>query len=303
MRPYLKYLILAAATPLLVVSSSLLPVTSRHSPVVAQAQTNQNQKLEAERLLAEGMELYDQINFGEALGRFEEALLIYQEIGNKVGVGTTHYQIGRVYYSLKEYQQASDYYQRALVVQGEVNDDLGARITLNGIGRIYDRLGDYQQALDYYQQAVAIRQEDNATCSDRAWQRITLTGIGRIYQRWEDYQQAFANYQQAAAIEQELSNCPEEDIPPSYARGARLFYNTGLVAQELGKYQEGLDYLQQALTIYQRVEDQDEQWIILHQMGVVSRKMGEYQQASGLFPTSTGYGYFICSFWSGRVSQ
>ncbi|NEQ69905.1 MAG: tetratricopeptide repeat protein, partial [Symploca sp. SIO2D2] len=251
MRPYFKYLILAAATPLLVVSSSLLPIAAQDSPIITQVQTKENQKPEADRLLAEGIESYDKIRFGEALGRFEEALVIYQEIGDKVGIGATLHQIGRVYHSMEQYQQALDYYQRALVIQREVKDDVGARVTLNRIGSIYDRLGDYQQALDYYQQAVVIRQEENALCSDRAWQRITLTGIGKIYQRWEDYPQAFANYQQAALIERELSNCPEEDIPPSYARGARLFYSTGLVAQELGKYQEAWDYLQQALAIYQ----------------------------------------------------
>ncbi|NEP62190.1 MAG: tetratricopeptide repeat protein [Symploca sp. SIO2G7] len=296
MRPYLKYFILAAATPLLVVSSSLLPVTAQ--PILAQTQTNQNQKPEADRLLAEGIELYDQINFGEALGKFEEALLIYQEIGDKVGVGATLQQIGGVYYSRNEYQQALDYYQRALVIQREV-DDAGARVTLYRIGNIYDRLGEYQQALDYYQQAVAIRQEDKGTCSDRAWQKITLTGIGKIYQRWEDYPQAFANYQQAAAIEQELSNCPKEDIPPSYARGARLFYNTGLVAQELGKYQEAWDYLRQALEIYQQVEDKDKQWIILNQMGVVSRQMGKYQQAFDYFQQAQDLGILFVHFGQG----
>ncbi|NES20091.1 MAG: tetratricopeptide repeat protein [Symploca sp. SIO3E6] len=299
MRSYIKYLILTAATPLLVVSSSLLPIAAQDLPIITQTQTTQNQKPEADRLLAEGIEFYDKIRFGEALGKFEEALVIYQEIGDKVGVGATLQQIGRVYHSRNEYQQALDYYQRALLVQREIRDDAGARVTLNRIGSIYDKLGDYQQALDYYQQAVVIRQEDNGTCSDRAWQRITLTGIGKIYQRWEDYPQAFANYQQAAAIERELSSCPEEDIPPSYARGARLFYNTGLVAQELGKYQEAWDYFQQALAIYQRVEDQDEQWIILNQMGVVSRHMGEYQQALDYFQQAQEMGILFVHFGQG----
>jgi len=299
MHTYCQYLLLTAATPLFVITSSLLPVAAQNSPAVVQTQAAQNQKPEADRLLEEGIELYDKIKFGNALAKFEEALLIYQEIGDKVGVGTTLQQIGRVYYSRNEYQQALDYYQRALVVQREVNDDAGARVTLNRIGHIYDRLGDYQQALDYYQQAVITRQEDGASCRDRAWQRITLTGIGRIYQRWEDYQQALANYQQAAAIEQELSNCPDEDIPPSYARGAKLFYNTGLVAQELGKYQEGLDYFQQALAIYQRVDDKDKQWIILNQMGVVSRQMGEYQQALDYFQQAQNMGILFTHFGQG----
>lgn len=299
---------LSFATLLLSVTSPFLPPTLTLSPSVAEAQTNQDRKAEADRLLEEGIELYDKINLGGALARFEEALLIYQEIGDKVGEGTTLHQIGLVYNSRNEYQQASDYYQRALAVQWDVSDGAGARVTLYRIGRIYDRLGDYEQALDYYQQALAIRQElsedkqHSTTCRDRAWQGITFEGIGKVYQRLEDYQQSLDYYQQALAIQQELSSCADQDIPPSYDRGATLLQNTGLVAQEVGEYQQALDSYQQALAIYQELDERDEQWEILNWIGVVYRKMGEYQQAINTFQKAQKMNSFLGSnFGQGGV--
>ncbi|MBE9127957.1 MULTISPECIES: CHAT domain-containing protein [unclassified Coleofasciculus] len=301
----LNLISLSVATLLLSVTPAFLPPTLTLSPLVAQPLSNEDSKAKADRLLKEGMELYDNINFGGALERFEEALLIYQGIGDKIGEGTTFHQIGLVYNSRNEYQQASDYYQRALAVQRDVSDGAGARVSLYRIGKIYDRLGDYQPALDYYQQALAIRQElrdgneRSAACRDRAWQGITFKGTGRVYQQLEEYQQAFDNYQQALAIEQELSDCADEDIPPSYARGATLFYNTGLVAQKLGEYQQALDSYQKALAIYQGLDDRDEQGLILSNMGVVYRKLGEYQQGIDAFKRAEEMNFLIRNFGQG----
>ena len=304
-RRILKFSILLLSAFLLVMTSPLLPPIFHFSPTVVEAQTVGARKAEADRLLKEGMDMYDNINFGGALGKFEEALLIYQEIDDKLGKGKTLHQIGLVYNSKDQYQQALDYYQRALVIQREVNP-AGARITLYRIGKIYDKQGEYQEALNYYQQAAKILQqqsdgtEESTGCNNRAWQGIILEGIGRVYQRWEDYQASFDYYQQSLAIQQELSNCPDQEIPPSYARGATLFYNTGLVTKELRKYQEALDYFQEALAIYQKLNsDTDEQGAILSQMGIVYRKMGEYQQAIDSFKRAKEISFLIRIFGEG----
>ncbi|HBB31349.1 MAG TPA: hypothetical protein DDZ80_17995 [Cyanobacteria bacterium UBA8803] len=303
MRLYLVSL--SFTTLLLSVTSLLLLPTFNLSPLVAQAQMNQDRKDQADRLLAEGIEQYDNLNFGGALGKFEQAVLIYQEIGNKVGVGAAFHQIGLVYNSREEYQQALDYYHRALAIQREVSDGPSARVTLYRIGKIYDRLEEYQKALAYYQQALAIRQEvsngknQNVACRDRAWQGITLTGTGRVYQRLKEYQQALDYYQQALTIRQELSNCAKEDIPRSYDRGATLLHNMGLVAQELGKYQQALNYYQQALVIYEEVDEPDEQWAILNRIGIVYRQLGEYQQALDYFQQAQKMNLLIGHFGQG----
>ncbi|MCP2727793.1 tetratricopeptide repeat protein [Limnofasciculus baicalensis] len=304
-RRMVKFSILLLSAFLLVVTPPLLPPIFHFSPTVVEAQTIQDKKAEADRLLEEGVKEYDDINFGGALGKFEEALLIYQEIDDKLGKGKTLHQIGLIYNSRNEYQQALDYYQRALVIQREVNP-AGARITLYRIGKIYDKQGEYQEALNYYQQAAKIPQqqsdgtEESTGCNNHAWQGIILEGIGRVYQRWEDYQESFDYYQQSLAIQQELINCPDKEIPPSYARGATLFYNTGLVAKELRKYQEALDYFQKGLAIYQKLNsDTDEQGAILSQMGIVYRKMGEYSQAIDSFKRAKEISFLIRMFGEG----
>ncbi|MGQ4647014.1 tetratricopeptide repeat protein [Lyngbya aestuarii] len=285
----LRLFSLSFATLLLSAIFLFLPLTLTFSPLVAQAQTFEDQKAESDRLLEEGIEQYNEFQLGKALLRFEEALLIYQEIGDKAGAGTTLYRIGLVYGSMKEYQKTLDYYQRALTIQREVNNHAGARVTLYQIGRIYDKFGETQQTLDYYQQAAAIPlevsdgTEESAACDDGAWQGVVFKEIGRIYQNEEKYQQALDYYQQAVAIREELSNCADESLSLFRNKGATLFFNTGLISQQIGEYQQALDYFEKALAIYQEHGEPEEEWATLNRIGVVYRKLGEYQLALNYF--------------------
>ncbi|MEQ9545624.1 MAG: tetratricopeptide repeat protein, partial [Marinobacter sp.] len=55
-------------------------------------------------------------------------------------------------------QQALDYYNQALPLFQAVGDRRGEATTLNNIGRVYSSLGQKQQALDYYNQALPLFQ-------------------------------------------------------------------------------------------------------------------------------------------------
>ncbi|MEC4867660.1 MAG: tetratricopeptide repeat protein, partial [Jaaginema sp. PMC 1078.18] len=62
--------------------------------------------------------------------------------------------IGGVYDSLGEKQQALDYYNQALPIHRVVGNRQMEAATLNNIGLVYSELGEKQQALDYYNQAL-----------------------------------------------------------------------------------------------------------------------------------------------------
>lgn len=233
---------LSFATLLLSVIFPLLPPSLSFSPLAAQAQTNQDRKAVADRLFREGEYLNVGDNFARAISKFKEALLIYQEIGDKAGVGETLHQIGYVYYNRKEYQQALDYYQQALPIQRELGDGDGQQITLNLMGRTYDEQGSqlvkqsqYREALEKFQQALVI----NRKLGQKEAEGLTLNRIGMVYTNLGEYELALDSYQQALAIP-----------PPYFAdqRGAMLF-NTGRLYQALGQYELALKSYQESLKI------------------------------------------------------
>jgi tetratricopeptide (TPR) repeat protein len=124
MPPRIKYLSLATAT-LLFSLSPLLPITWKFEPLVVQAQTTQDRKVEALRLNEEGVQLLNKSQFRESLAKYQQALVIFKEIGERRDEGTVLNNIGLVYSNLGQYPKALEYYQKALAIRREVSDKAG----------------------------------------------------------------------------------------------------------------------------------------------------------------------------------
>ncbi|ASC73061.1 hypothetical protein XM38_040230 [Halomicronema hongdechloris C2206] len=147
--------------------------------------------------------MYDNLGqYEQALGYYQDALVIRQEIGDRAGEGVTLNNIGAVYDNLGQYEQALGYFQDALAISQEIGDRAGEGVTLNNIGAVYHNLGQYEQALGYYQDALAIRQE----IGDRQGVGQTLNNIGGVYDNLGQYEQALGYYQDALAIRQEIGD-------------------------------------------------------------------------------------------------
>ncbi|MDY6900481.1 MAG: tetratricopeptide repeat protein [Cyanobacteriota bacterium] len=66
------------------------------------------------QLYTEGETNYNQSKYQQALEKFEQALPILQQIGDKSGEAATLNYIGQIYINLKQYSKASDFLNRAL---------------------------------------------------------------------------------------------------------------------------------------------------------------------------------------------
>ena len=119
MHPRLRYLSLAVTTLLIAVTSPLLALTSHLAPLPAQAQTAQDRKAEALRLDKKGLQLLNRGQFRQALEKFQEALVIRKEVGDKMGEGTTLNNIGNVYFYLGQYAKALEFFQCCWIVAFE----------------------------------------------------------------------------------------------------------------------------------------------------------------------------------------
>lgn len=279
MHPRLRYLSLAVTTLLLAVTSPLLPLTSHLAPLPAQAQTAPDRKAEAERLNDEGIQQYKQGQFREALQKFQEALVIFREIGDRKEEWVMLNNIGKAYNRLSQYPQALEFYQQALAIARERGNRQDEGKTLYNIGDVYDSQSHYSRALEFYQQSLAIRRE----LGDHKNQVITLNDIGKVYRNLGQYSQAIESHQQALAI--------AEAEGDRWGEG-RSRYATGVIYFMVGQYGKALQFYQQALAIYRELSDSPNsdratsrywQGIILNGIGFVRERLGQYPEALELY--------------------
>jgi CHAT domain-containing protein/Tfp pilus assembly protein PilF len=219
-----------------------------------------------ESLNQEGMTLYRQAKYQDAIQKFQEALTCYREANGRQGEGKALNNIGFIHESLGEYIKALDYYEQALTIRREIGDRKDIGESLHRVGAIYHHLGAYEEALDYYEQALTIRRE----IGDRRGIGEGLNNIGTVYESLGEYTKALDYQEQALTILREIGDRAGE--------GSSL-NNIGTIYDSLGAYEEALNYYEQALTIFREVGDRKGEGSSLNNIGFIYESLGEYTKA------------------------
>ncbi|MEG4031917.1 CHAT domain-containing tetratricopeptide repeat protein, partial [Microcoleus sp. Pol8_C1] len=197
---------------------------------------------------------------------YNQALPIRREVGDRAGVATTLNNIGVVYNSISQPQEALKYYNQALPIRREVGDRAGVATTLNNIGEVYNRISQPQEALKYYNQALPIMRE----VGDRSEEAATLSNIGAVYRSIGQPQEALKYYNQALPIRREVGD---------RAGVAVTLINIGVVYESIGQPQEALKYYNQALPITREVGDRFGEATTLSNIGAVYGSISQPQEA------------------------
>jgi tetratricopeptide (TPR) repeat protein len=253
---------------LLLPSLVLVPVmTLIQSPVKAIVQqVDVTQKARVDELIAEGMQLYRESRYSEALDKWQQGLALAKTIGHKSGEGTTLNNIGLVYQSLGQYPKALEYYEQSLVIKKAIGDKSGESTTLNNIGGIYDSLGQYPKALEYYEQSLVI----SKVIGDKSGESTTLNNIGVVYRSLGRYPKALEYYEQSLAISKVIGDKSGE--------GTTL-NNIGGIYDSLGQYPKALEYYEQSLVIRKAIGDKSGEGTTLNNIGIVYQSLGRYPKA------------------------
>ncbi|BAY22589.1 TPR repeat-containing protein [Calothrix sp. NIES-2100] len=235
------------------------------------AQTSADRKAEAHRLLADsllqqGIEQYQTSQFEAALQSWQQALIIYRQIKDRLGEGNALGNLGLAYHALGDYTKAIDYQQQRLAITREIKDRKGEGAALGNLGIAYQALGDYTKAIDYLQQTLAIARE----IKDRLGEGNTLGNLGIAYHALGDYTKAIDYLQQTLAIAREIKDRKGE--------GAALG-NLGLAYHALGDYTKAIDYHSSSLAIAREIKDRKGEGAALGNLGNAYDALGDYTKA------------------------
>jgi len=205
-------------------------------------------------------------NYLKALEYYNKALLINEEIGNKVGIASNLGNIGIVYEKLSDYHNALQYYSNALQIQEEIGNNVGIANNLGNIGVVYYSLSDYSKAIEYYEKALHI----NEKIGNKDGIAKNLGNIGLVYWNLSDYPKALEYYSKAFQIHEEIGN-----------KGgiASNLGNIGLVYNSLSDYPKALEYYSKALHIDEELGKKEGIAKNLGNIGLVYRNLSDYPKA------------------------
>jgi tetratricopeptide (TPR) repeat protein len=178
----------------------------------------------------------------EAVPRFERALDLYREIGDRGSEGGVLGNLGNAWADLGEVRRAIEYYEQRLVIAREIGDRRGEGTALGNLGSAWYLLGEPRRAIEYYEQQLEITRE----IGDRRGEGNALGNLGIAYRRLGEPRRAIEYYEQHREIAREIGDRMGE---------SRALFNGALAWDSLGERAKAIDWLKGALAIEEAIED------------------------------------------------
>jgi CHAT domain-containing protein/tetratricopeptide (TPR) repeat protein len=238
-------------------------------PEVKAAATAQDiQRIAAERWMLEADELRTQggKTAEQAIGKQQQALSVWRELGDQYWAARAFSRIGVAYYSLSRYEKAIEYYEQALAISREIKDRTGEGIALNEMGLVYRNLGRYDEAIEYFEQSLAIAR----ALKNRANEGTALTSLGTAYYGLGRYEKAMEYFEQSLVIARALKNQASEGVAISALGSA--YYG-------LSRYDKAIEYYEQALVLAREVKNRASEGTALNNLGLAHNYLGRHEKA------------------------
>lgn len=268
MRSRFKHFYFIAATLLLSLTSPLLAFASDFEPQIAQVQTAQDRKAEAERLIQEANSQFSQAQSDEfsqeansqlierqyqkALDSFQKALSIYQELAVSEASSIAKrrevqevrrqernilFMIGVIYGKLGQYDQSLKYSQQTLAIDRELGNRCQEQEMLFKISSVYGVLGQYDRVLEGLDKILAINRELDKPCDTFL---LHDNDISDIYQMLGQSDQALKALEQLLAFDRKVGDRIGE---------RSILLNISKIYEQQKQYEQALQSYQQALAI------------------------------------------------------
>ncbi len=206
------------------------------------------------------------VEYASAREQYEKALIIYQAIGDRQGEATALKSLGNVHRMRAEYVSAREQYEKALIIYQAIGDRLGKANILFRLGNIHRILTKYASAKDQYEEALTIYR----AIGSRLGEANALKGLGNVHKMLAEYEAARERYMEALTIYQSIGDRQGE---------ANALHRLGDVHRMLDEYKAARERYAEALTMYQAIGNREGEANIIHSFGEIHLNQNEYEEA------------------------
>lgn len=234
------------------------------------AQTPYGQKAEAERLLQQGWEQLRASRFEAAIQLLQQALIIFQAIGDKQQEGNTLNSLGISYYQIRYYSKAIEFYKQSLAITREIKNRPGEMSVLINLGRAYYSKRDDYTAIDYYLLSLKIARE----LTQRREEGAILLALGNVALSAREYPGAITFYEKSLAIVRQLNDLAGEEI---------IINNFALVYDSIMSYSSAAKYYEESLKILKKIRSHHENQSSINTFRINWGSRNNYQNLLGYF--------------------
>lgn len=186
-------------------------------------------------------------NYTVALDYGLKGLRLLEGLKDSAAIASTLLNIGNVYFSREEYQQAKTYYFRSLALKRTLaRNVMGQNIqkTLGNIANVYQKTGRNDSAFYYYKAAIPFAKQ----AGDLKNLCLAYTQIGLTFSNEKDYDSALYYYNQSLAIYREGKFVNEFDR-------ATLLQSISETHRQTGDLKTAIRYARESLAVAEKLNN------------------------------------------------
>ena len=213
----------------------------------------------------------------KAMTNYEKALELRQELNDLKGVASLYNNLGNLQEEKGEYLGALENLQQSFVIRQQLKDTQRMARVLYNISYVHERMGNYPEALDFVLRHLELLKGTEDVYS--LFNAYTL--LGNINVELEIYNEALNYYEQSLTIAQDIGD--DYELAIAYNNLGNMLddlaeqdYKDEKYAVARPRFTQALNYLQKALSIYQKTEDQEGAGNANNNIGVVYKNLGSY---------------------------
>lgn len=220
---------------------------------------------QADALALSGRLLYRIGDFRQAMQHIEQGASIAEAAGYEAGMAALFRFRADILWMRGFAEQALLSAQRAAALYEGLDDPEGKARTLNTLAAVYHTMGQYYRSITYGQRAVKVLEALN----DRLGLSIVYSNVGESYQQLFAMQDALDYHEKAAALSGD-------------SLSSDLVRNLGVDLVAVGRVDEGLAQLTEALAMAQVEGETDTIFQCLHSLAEARLRAGQHADAHAL---------------------
>ena len=241
-----SYLFVSALTIALTVVTPI--VSAIVFPEVAVAQSVAEQKKEADRLFAQGIEQERARQFTAALQSFQQSLVIYHAIQDQRGEARGMTNIGVIYMTLKQYKESIIYYEKAKsILQNLKNNSDTSNIMaiLTNLGAVYESLEEYKSSINYYEESLLYLENLKEEQYEKI-KSLILMKLGNLNYKVAQYEKSVEYFNKVYLILDKLKDYDNQTI---------VLLDLAAAYESLSEYDKAIPIYEKSLEIIQNLKN------------------------------------------------
>lgn len=180
--------------------------------------------------------------YADAHAHFTRTLKLFAALGDPVGQGITHTNLGWMYERQEDFGQALRHNEQALELFEQCDHKGGQATVLNALGWDHAKLGDLRAALTFCERALAL----SLTLDHRFGQAEAWESLGYIHRHLGDLRRSITCYERALELLFELG---------APALAATVLRDIGDAYREAGDASAARRHYQRSLEIFEELRD------------------------------------------------